>query len=85
MNVKLAMGGAPIHHEPVIHDALLQDNQCEHYFWTYGWINYILKLTDFNEKIAQEFMCTFSKGEASVKGLWVIATEQRIVKVTGLS
>lgn len=79
------MGGAPIRHEPVIHDALLQDNQCEHYFQTYGWINYILKLTNFNEEIAQEFMHTFSEGQASVKGLWVIAIEKRIAEVTELS
>lgn len=39
----------------------------------YRWIDYILKLTDFNEEIAHEFMRTYNEGEASVKELRVIA------------
>lgn len=74
LRAELVMGGAPIHHEPVIHDMLLQDVQCEHYFCMYWWIDYFMKITDFNEEITYEFMCTYNKGEAFIEGLRVIAT-----------
>lgn len=69
------MGGDPIRHEPIIHDALLQDALCEHYFWLHGWIVYFLKIIDYNEEIASDFMHSFNQGEAIVKGLRVITTE----------
>lgn len=70
------MGGDPILHEPIVHDALLLDAICEHYFRQHGWIVYFLKIRDYNEEIVVEFMHSFNKGEANVKGLRVIATER---------
>lgn len=78
------MGGAPIRHEPIIHDMLLQDVQCEHYFRMYGWIDYFMKIIDFNEEIAYELMLTYNEGEAFVKGLRFISIEKQIDEVTGL-
>lgn len=78
------MGGDPIHHEPTVHDVLLQDSLYEHYFRRHSWIVYFLKIRDYNEEIASKFMHSFNEGEAIVKGLRVIATKQWIAEVTGL-
>lgn len=78
------MGGDPIRHEPTVHDALLQDALCEHYFRQHGWIVFFLKIRDYNEEIPSEFMHSFNKGEATIRGLRVIATEQWIAEVTRL-
>jgi hypothetical protein len=53
-------------------------------FNNYGWLNYFLSLDAYNEDAAREFSRTFSEDEASIWGLTVVATDQRIVEVTGL-
>lgn len=78
------MGGPPIRHEPIVHGVLLQDQDCEPVFRNSGWMDYFLKFTEFNEEIVRQFTHTVSNGEAHVKGLRVVATEERIVEVTGL-
>lgn len=78
------MGGDLIRHEPMVHEGLLQDGVCEHYFRNHGWLDYFLKIKDHNEEIAVEFMHSFDEGEATIKGLRVISMEQRIVEVTRL-
>lgn len=78
------MGGELIRHEPTIHEGLLQDVVCEHYFRNHDWLHYFLKIKDFNDEIAVEFMHSFDEGEATVKRLRVIATEQQIAEVIGL-
>lgn len=63
---------------------LLQNLQIVHAFSLCGWLNYFLSLNDFDEEAAGEFLRTLSKGEATVWGLTVVATENRIAEVTGL-
>lgn len=58
------MGGPPIRHELTVHEVLLQDQDCEPIFYNTGWLDYFLKLTEFNEEIAREFTHTLSNGEA---------------------
>lgn len=43
-----------------------------------------MKLDGFDEGIALKFSEMFSEGRATVKGLEVVATEERIIEVTGL-
>lgn len=43
-----------------------------------------MKLTEFNEEIVREFTSILSDGEAQVKGLRVVVTEEWIAEVTGL-
>lgn len=78
------MGGPPVHHEPIVHDVLLQDQDCEPKFRNSGWLDYFLKLTEFNKEVAREFTHTFFGGEDQVKGLRVVAIKEWIVEVTGL-
>lgn len=78
------MGGLPVLHESTMHYVLLQDQVCKLEFCNSGWLNYFLKLTEYNEDVAREFICTFSDGEAGVKGLRVITIGELIVKVMGL-
>lgn len=79
------MGGPPVRHEPTVHDILLQDQDCEPKFRYSGWLDYFMKLTDFNEEVAREFTCTFFDGGDQVKGLRGVATEEQIVEVISLS
>lgn len=58
------MGGPRIRHEPTIHEVLLQDQDCEPVFRNNGWLDYFLKLMEFNEEIVREFTRTLSNGEA---------------------
>ncbi|XP_059077991.1 uncharacterized protein LOC131876574 [Cryptomeria japonica] len=60
------MGGPPICHEPTVHEVLLQDQDCEPIFRNSGWLDYFLKLIEFNKEIVREFTCTLSNGEAQV-------------------
>lgn len=59
-------------------NTLLQYAQCLAKFQKCGWIDYFLKLDGFNEGISLEFSKTFSEGKAIVKGLEVVAIEERI-------
>lgn len=49
-----------------------------------GWLNYFLIIDFFDEEAAGEFLRTFSENEATVWGLAVVVTEERIAEVTGL-
>lgn len=78
------MGGGLIHHEPSVHDTLLQDVQCLPEFQRCGWLGYFMRLDGFDEGIALEFSQTFSEGKATVKGLEFVVTKERIVDISGL-
>lgn len=72
------MGGGLIRNEPTVHDVLMQDAPCKAEFKNYVWLDYLLKINGFNEDFALEFSQTLSEGKTMVKGLEVIATEERI-------
>lgn len=76
------MGGPPVHHEPTVHEILLQDQDCEPVFCNSGWLDYFLKMTEFNKEIARDFTHTFADGEAYVKRLIVVVIEEWIAEVT---
>lgn len=67
-----------------MHDVLLQDAQCLAKFRNCRWSDYFLRLDVFDKNIALEFTHTFSEGKATVKGLEVVVTEERIIEVTRL-
>lgn len=69
------MGGPPVRHELIVHE-VLQDQDCEPIFRNSGWLDYFLKLMEFNEEIMREFTRTLSNREAQVKGLRVVVTEE---------
>lgn len=78
------MGGPPICHELTDHEILLQDQDCEPVFHNSGWLDYFLKMIEFNEEIAREFTHTFLDGEGQVKGLRFVVIEEWITEVIGL-
>lgn len=78
------MGGQRVRHEPVAHELLMQNLQTVQAFSVCGWLNYFLSLDSFDEEATGKFLRTLSEGEATIWGLTVVATEDRIAKVTGL-
>lgn len=78
------MGGQLVRHEPVAHELLMQNPQTVQAFSLCGWLNYFLSLDAFNEEAAGEFLRTLYEGEATVWGLIVVVTEERIAEVIGL-
>ena len=78
------MGGNLQRREPVEHIVLLLDVEVVRRFNACGWLGYCLSLIAYDEEAAIEFTRTFNKGEASIWGLTIVATEEHITKVIGL-
>lgn len=78
------MGGQLHRHELVIHGILLADVEAVRRFSPCSWLGYFLQLTEFNEEVAPELMGTFEEGQATVWGLTVVATKEKIAEVIGL-
>lgn len=66
------------------HSVLLSDVEAVRRFNACGWLEYFLKLTEFDEEEDTKFIHTFEEGEVAVWGLIVVATEEWIAKVTRL-
>ena len=56
------------------HSVLISNVEAVRRFNACGWLGYFLKLTEFDDEAATEFICTFEEDEATVWGLAVIAT-----------
>ena len=63
------MGGDLICKEPSHHTTLLNDWLCLPIFEARGWMNYILKLSGWNEEVTLQLLQTLKDGAAMVKGL----------------
>ena len=66
------------------HTMFLLDVEVVRRFNTCRWLGYFLSLTTFDEEAVTKFTRTVDEGEASIWGLMVIATEERIAEVIGL-
>ena len=58
------------------HTIFLLDVEVGRKFNACGWLGYFLSLTAFDEEVATEFTRMFDKGEASIRGLTVVAIEE---------
>ena len=79
------MGGNLQRRESIEHAMLLSNVETMRRFNACGWLGYCLSLMAYDEEVNVEFTRTFDEGEASVWGLTVIAIEERIEEVIGLS
>ena len=66
------------------HIIFLLDVEAVRRFNVCGWLGYFLSLTTFDEETTTEFIRTFDEGEASIWGLMVVATKEKIAEVTRL-
>jgi len=71
--------------EPSAHKEILEDVLVLPLFTKVGWLDYFLKLTEYDNEMAKEFAATLWYDEAIVRGLVVDASEMAIAQVIGLS
>ena len=70
------MRGQLQRHELVEHSVLIFDVEVVRRFNACGWLGYFLKLIEFDEEVAIEFINTFEEGEMTVWRLIIIATKK---------
>lgn len=82
-NIK-TMGGDAIHREPSMHKEILEDPMVIPIFTRVGWLEYFLKLIEYDNEMERDFAGTLKYDEATVKGLVVDSFEMEISQVTRL-
>jgi len=71
--------------EPLAHKEILEDVLVLSLFTRVGWLDYFLKLTEYDDDMAKEFAFTLQYNEAMVRGLIIDNSELAIAQVLGFT